>query len=358
VERSRAFDRIARGALGDLEELPRFGVRVHRERGAARGHGVSERLLRNAGTIVVRRDLGGVVRRQLFHRQRHALVNAGETTRIDRPTNGVHQQPVREREQASSSFLRGFDDRVRDTFVEGVENFVLETRAGGHREVHVEDAANHRGGVQDAARVGRQPLQPAIHQPCERSRQFTFAFRAHRPLAVLVAHRAVVDEHAHQLRGEQRIALGVAMQVREKLTTRLAAEHVRQPLPDFRFGQARKLDLVEALVPQQPVAALERLVAYVFCPHREADDHSLMLELPHDVLQHVPRRRVRPLHVVEQDDDRARGRGEPEIRHDLVEQRVLVAARLMARRARAPARGAAARASTDARRRPVGGSPR
>src|SRR6185437_15750316 len=87
-------------------------------------------------------------------------------------------------------------------------------------------------------------------------------------------------------------------------------------------------NFVEAFVAQQPIAARQRLAANVLAAHRETQEQALVRELRHHMFQYVPCRRIRPLHVVQQDDEWTRRRGEPQILHDLVEQRVLVARRL------------------------------
>ena len=76
------------------------------------------------------------------------------------------------------------------------------------------------------------------------------------------------------------------------------------------------------------MAALQCLTARVLRTHRQADEHLLLIELRHDVLEHVPGRRVRPLHVVEHHDDRVALPPRDSDSDDLIEQRVLVATRL------------------------------
>ena len=156
-------------------------------------------------------------------------------------------------------------------------------------------------------------------------------FRAQTPTAMLVPHRVVLEQRAEKLCREQRVALGVSKEVRHELAARLATKHARDPLADLRLGEPGQRDLAEAFVAQQSVAPLQRLAARVLCAHRGADEDSIEIELPHHVLEHVPCPVVRPLQILEDDEDRTYRRGEPQERDDFVEQHVLRHLRLAAR---------------------------
>ena len=167
---------------------------------------------------------------------------------------------------------------VLDAFVERVEHFVFGAGAGGHREVDVEHAADDRGGVEDRGaclgdrRSRRRSMRPVSADGRSPSR----SARMH-PAPVLVANDAVVEQHAHELRREQRIAFGVALDVRRRARgSPRRRRRRRSHCANSALGEARQRDLVEALVAQQAVAALERLAARVLRAHREADENALV----------------------------------------------------------------------------------
>ena len=112
-------------------------------------------------------------------------------------------------------------------------DFVFRAGAGRHREIDVEHATDHRRGIENLSRVRRQAVETTLHEPVSDSGQLVLTFRAQTPTAVLVPHRAVLEQHADELRREQRIALGVSQEVRDELAARLAAEHAREPLLDL-----------------------------------------------------------------------------------------------------------------------------
>ena len=193
--------------------------------------------------------------------------------------------------------------------------------ARGHREIDVERRGRSRPPYSRMRRVfADSRSRRRSMRPVSAAGKLALTLRAQRPASMLVPHGAVVEQHAHELRREQRIAFRVPLQEREQVAARVAAEARRQPLLNSRrdrresaiswkrSSRSRRWRRSSA----SPRVSSERIV-------RQMSIRSCS-SCAHDVLEHVPRRRVRPLHVVEHDDDRPRRRREAQVRDDLVEQ--------------------------------------
>ena len=92
----------------------------------------------------------------------------------------------------------------------------------------------------------------------------------------------------------------------EKLTTDFLAMHrAFEPLLCFVARQSRQRELAIDGAPRQLLAPLGRLGVRRLGAERHRDEQTLMLELLTDVLEHVPRGDIGPLHLVEQKNERA-----------------------------------------------------
>jgi hypothetical protein len=106
----------------------------------------------------------------LLHRARDALMDALQPPRVRRAPDRVDKQGVRERE-AAAVVARGVQHGRADRLVDRLEQVVLRPRACGYREVDVEDPPNDGRRRQNAARLRREPVQPACHEIAHRHRQ-------------------------------------------------------------------------------------------------------------------------------------------------------------------------------------------
>ena len=79
----------------------------------------------------------------------------------------------------------------------------------------------------------------------------------------------------------------------------------------------------------EDLPAFRRFGELALVPAGEADENALGIELPHDVLERVPRGAVGPLHLVEHEHQRPRDRRHSQIREELLEEAVLAAGRFV-----------------------------
>src|SRR5688572_21460053 len=78
-----------------------------------------------------------------------------------------------------------------------------------------------------------------------------------------------------------------------------------EPLLQLLAREPRQRELAESLVARQPPPTFERFAMHLVGANRQADEQVLGRKLADQELQHVPRRRVRPLNIVEYDDEQA-----------------------------------------------------
>src|SRR5258708_4558160 len=129
---------------------------------------------------------------------------------------------------------------------------------------------------------------------------------------------ALFDQCADELREEEWIAFGMPIDEGEELTPDfLAMKRRRQPLLDFVAGQSSKCQLGIELVTLEDQAAFSSFGELPLVAAGEADKNALGIELSHDVLERIPRRAIRPLHLVEHEHQRARDRCHSQVREQL-----------------------------------------
>src|SRR5438093_1557125 len=78
----------------------------------------------------------------------------------------------------------------------------------------------------------------------------------------------------------------------------------REPLLELRSRGARERDLAAPLVAREAATTVHDVLALVFGADREADEDVVLIELRDEVLERVPGRRVGPLHIVEDENER------------------------------------------------------
>ena len=300
---------------------------VQRERMVRREHGMMVRLGAPSCHLVVGRDEGVRGRRGRREDFRHPSVQHCLAIGIERVSHHARQLVVREQIRCAVPVIRRCQDPRVDQAPDAVANGLVVplTRAlheglvelpiQRRHELEYGDAA--RGEARDASLdhvgegdVGRQVAKLAPAPP------LTFA----REVSCLL-------EVAQQVRDVQRIPLGVTIHVRQQVAPCLAVRHrALDPALHVVAREARHAQLVVMRARRQPRPPLQRVVGLIPGADGEHERDALALELRHEVLQRVPRRRVRPLHVVEQDEERALLRGEPEEIGELLEQPHLAAA--------------------------------
>ena len=188
------------------------------------------------------------------------------------------------------------------------------------RRIHRRRFADH-GGVELVSLHARREQELAVHLPealdlprdhaANRCRHFTerllFGPREY-PAAVLFDQAPGIAEVSNDIGHEQRIAVGLRMDLRRKRGRKaVLRKHDRQISLDVHAFEEPELDLLERAVPAQLLADREERVLrqrHVGGPIRRHDEQSHLIEAARKVVQHVDRGHVRPLQVVEKEDER------------------------------------------------------
>jgi len=136
-----------------------------------------------------------------------------------------------------------------------------------------------------------------------------------------VPDRALVEERTQHLYDEQRVPARLPVEERQQLAPHvLPVERGLGPLLEPFARQAGEGDLPNERAAGQTLPPPERFPVRLLRPERQTDHHPLGVELGHEGLERVPGGSVRPLHVVEHDDEGARRGGAPQVLGNLVEQ--------------------------------------
>src|SRR5262249_17109052 len=162
---------------------------------------------------------------------------------------------------------------------------------------------NNGGRRQDrlCARGEARQALPDQRRPTRREPQLRY--RAPFPANAAMPYRSLLREIAKQLRDEERIPLGVPIEKREKLTSHLLGMKRRlEPLLHVVARETGKDDLARILVTAEGLAIMRRVEGRVR-PMREAEEHAIGFDLRRHVLEHVPRRGVSVLHLVEHEHE-------------------------------------------------------
>lgn len=147
--------------------------------------------------------------------------------------------------------------------------------------------------------------------------------RVERPAAVDGPQPAAVDQRAKRVHGEERVPLALRHEVGDECRVgRLSPERGPEPLGDVVRRQAGERDFGVALRPREPAAARIALLVQVFRADRETEQQALVGKAGGQVLERFPRRRVRPLGVVDDDRERTRRGDRRQELAEFVEERV------------------------------------
>ena len=130
---------------------------------------------------------------------------------------------------------------------------------------------------------------------------------------------------AKQLSDEERIALGVPVEKRKKLAAHLLpVERRLEPLLHLIAREPGECELAHDLVPGEHLA-MRRAFRRRIRALRQTHHDPVGIELRQQMLERIPRRAVRPLHLVEHDDERALRAERANILRELAEQPILAA---------------------------------
>src|SRR4051812_6362873 len=294
--------------------------------------GVFVRHSRRARLVVVHRDLAGGAIAAPDERMRDAAVQLAQAV----ARHGVNEHRgdavMSEPEPAGFSLRPWSHEASGDRLAHGETNGRLAAGAGVDDEADVEVASqNCRGGKNGLAARGKA-REPLRDEWFDAGREAKLRYRTPFPSLPGVPERSLLDERADELRQEEGIALGVAIDEREELTPDfLFVERRRQPLLDLVAGETREHEFAVQLVPLERLPPLGRFGKLALVAAGDADEQALRVELPHDVLESVPRRAVGPLHLVEDDDDWPSKRRRSHVAEQFLKQSILTARCLMRR---------------------------
>ena len=266
------------------------------------------RALALAAALEVQRDLRrDVVEHacvEIFHHDRDAAVAslqlAPRRQRVDRRLHEV----VRERVVVRRA--RVAHDVAVEQLADGGDRARLGPAAGLAQELDVERAPDHRGELRRAQRIGREPFQTGGDRLADTGRDRRRARDREPP--VVDAHRALLDRAAQQLAQEERIALALGVQLRaERAGIDAAAGERREDRLDVaRRERAQREISGAAFALEAPPHRAQRVVARdVFGTVRRNDQQLARRGPAGGVLEQRDRRRTRPLHVFEDQQQRA-----------------------------------------------------
>jgi hypothetical protein len=216
--------------------------------------------------------------------------------------------------------------RCAHPLIDHIEQFLLGARSRLDREVEIEFAADHRDRRQYRLCLRRETRETARDEIGDRDGKAKLRHRPPFPMVAIVPDRAFLDESAQHLDDEERIAFRVMIEEREQLAPDFLAMKGRlEPLLQLIAREARERELAEPLIARQPATPLERFPLHLLGANRQADEQVLGAELPDEEFEHVPRRRIGPLDVIEHDDEEAVARRRSHVLGDLLEQHVFAA---------------------------------
>ena len=158
-----------------------------------------------------------------------------------------------------------------------------------------ERLAEHGAVLDDAALVGREPVQAGGDQRVQGLRHLQGVHGAGRPVDAPLLHQvAAVEQHAHGLDGVQRHALGAGQDLPREGIGQPRHEAVEQR-PHRRLGQRLQIERREVALPRSPRGApLDELR-----PGGGDDVEGRVPRPLEQMLDEVEQRRVGPLHVLE-----------------------------------------------------------
>ena len=115
----------------------------------------------------------------------------------------------------------------------------------------------------------------------------------------------LVGNAAHELGQRERIALGVAIEKGQEFAPDfLMIQRGHEPALHLVAREARQLQLLIIRPVLKRRATLSGRDVFIAAPHGEADEKLLVTDVVQQVVQRVPRLLVRPLHLIEHDDQR------------------------------------------------------
>ena len=265
-----------------------------------------------------------------FERLCDALVEALATGDAEVLVEGVLDEGVLEPEAAGELADLG-DERGVGGGLEEVEQGVLVVVGDGVEDAEVELAADHRGEGQHPADVVAEPIHPADHDVADAARERGVVEVDGEYVAAGVVERdgTVLVEVTEELAGEERVAVGLLVEragKRESVGLHLVtgrALHQREELLVAQPAQRGAVD--PGLTAEVGEERGERMVSgEVGVAIGHDHQHGRRCPADEEVAQHLQRRGVGPLQVVE-DDDEPLSRGVGQQPADRLEEREALA---------------------------------
>ena len=180
--------------------------------------------------------------------------------------------------------------------------FAVCQRADGAR---VEDLSHHRGDLDQASFIGRQPVQPGREERRDRRRDRDVGqVGRRRPSAVLQHQATLIDEEPGHLLGVEGVSFG---RLRDPRADRIVEGVVRQQVRHERPALlgAQRLDEDRGGV-QLPAGPCRVIVQEFGACHAREQDRRVARQV-RDVFDELQELRLSPLQVVDREDQRPLG---------------------------------------------------
>lgn len=232
-----------------------------------------------------------------LERRRHLAVQQRAALRQERVARDLPNAVVGELE----AVVGQAEDLAPDQHLDPRRHLRLRERHGGGEQVERELPADHGGGLDQPPEVGVQALQAAEHERAHAGRQREPAGDGAR------SHRA---ERARGLHDHERVALGRLPDPVVEALVRPRAGRQQRPGEASGLGAGQRADpeLHAVPAPLQLVARLaeEGIVAGVLDAARAEDHRRPRADPPGDVGEQAHAQLVRPLEVLEHQEERLR----------------------------------------------------